>query len=118
MPQQHPEHISADMRPPSGSAAPTQEQRLANTGTTESTNATALTDGAMATLLVGAVAVRVAFLAATGGGSAVETTDPIIGAYQRFDWKVSGAYDDFVAIQAADGASAYEAWVWTSSGPR
>lgn len=112
------EHLAADVRPPSGTSAPGADQRLAGTGTTEAATATALTDGAMATIVVGAAAIRIEFGGAAIGAGGVETTDMIIGAYQRFDWLVRGATDDFVAIEAADGSSAYEAWVWTSSGPR
>jgi hypothetical protein len=117
MPSNKPEHLAADMRPPVGTA-PEGAQRLADTGTTEDTNATALTAGQMATLLVGSVAIRVVWLAATGGGSDVAATDLALGPYSRFDWIVYGGTDDFVAVQAADGSSAYEAWVWTSSGAR
>lgn len=103
------------MRPPSGASAPTAAQRLANTGTAESENATALTVGEMATLLVGAAAIRISF----GGAAsfATATTDPIVPAYGRLDWMVSSR-DCFVSIEAADGSSAYEAHVWTSSGAR
>lgn len=110
--------LAGDVRPPSGASAPTADQRLAGTGTTEATNATALTSGAMATLKVGAVAVRVAFLGSAGGGSAVVATDLALSPYDRIDWIVQSGKDAHVAIEAADGTSAYEAWVWTSSGAR
>lgn len=112
-----PEVQAADCRAPSGASVPTLDDRLAGTGATEDTNATSLTVNEMATILVGSVAVRVAFLSATGGGSSVATTDRALGPYARFDWLVTSR-DCFVAVQAADGSSAYEAWVWTSSGPR
>lgn len=103
--------VAATMLAPFGSA-PRAEQRLANTGTTESTNATAMTAGAMATLKVGSAAIRVNFGSATA--PTVATTDLIIGAYSQFDWKVEPG-SAFVSIEAADGASAYEAWLWMSS---
>jgi hypothetical protein len=96
---------------PSGSA-PREVQRLANTGTTEATNATSLTVGAMATIMVGAAAIRINFGSATA--PTVAATDLIIPAYGRFDWTV-GPADCFVSIEAADSASAYEAHVWSSS---
>lgn len=105
---------AADMRAPSGTGA-TAAQRLAGTGTTGAENATALTVGAMATLLVGAAAVRVGFGATAAAESAA--TGPILPAYGRFDWLVQ-SLDCFVSVEAADGAAAYEAHVWTSSGPR
>lgn len=109
---------AADVRVPSGASVPTKAKTLAGTGTTEDTNDTALTNKEMATLLVGSVAVRVAWHSATGSGSEVATTDLRLPAGGRHDWLVDGAFDDFVSVEAADGASAYEAWVWTSSGPR
>lgn len=112
-----PEQQSADMRAPSGAAVPTAEDRLNGTGTSEDTNATSLTVGEMATIKVGGVAIRINFLSATGGGSSCATTDLILGPYDRMDWLVSSS-DCFVAVEAADGAAAYEAWVWTSSGKR
>lgn len=89
------------------------ETRLAGTGTTEATNTTALGPGCLATLMVGAEAIRINFGAATA--PTVATTDLIVPAYGRFDWTVE-AQSCFVSIEAADGAAAYEAWVWTSSG--
>lgn len=107
---------AADMRPPSGGSAPTSAQRLSGTGGTGAENSTALKGGEMATLLVGATAVRVAW----GGSSSAEasTTGPILGAYSRFDWMVTTGVDDWVSVEAADGAATFEAHVWTSSGPR
>lgn len=104
-----------DMRAPSGTAAPLSAQRLAGTGTTEAENSTALTPDQMATIMVGAVAIRISFGSAASFSTA--TTDLIIPAYGRFDWQVSSR-DIYVSIEAADGSSAYEAHVWTSSGPR
>ncbi|NJL44442.1 MAG: hypothetical protein HC945_03980 [Nitrosarchaeum sp.] len=92
---------------------PKNSQRLANTGSTESSS-TELTVGKMATIMVGATAIRIEFLPTAGAGSSVATTSLIIGVNQRFAWVVLDE-TKFVAIEAADGASAYEAWVWTSS---
>lgn len=104
-----PEYQAADLRMYEGGTAPKAKQRLASTGTTESVVATALTVGEMATLLVGAAAVRLEF------GASVATTDPIIPAYGRTDWLVTDGTKT-PRIEAADGSSAYEAWAWTSSG--
>lgn len=103
------------MRAPSGASGATAAQRLSGTGATGAENSTALTAGEMATLLVGATAVRVRW----GSSASVEadTTDPILAAYARFDWMVSSS-DTFVSVQAADGSSSFEAHVWTSSGAR
>lgn len=103
---------SAMVLAPSGSA-PRETTRLAGTGTTEATNTTKLAVGCMATLMVGPdAAIRVNFGTATAPGCAA--TDLAIAAGQRFDWTVTPA-DCFVSIEAEDGSSAYEAWVWTSS---
>lgn len=112
------EYQYADCRPPSGSFFPTSGLRLAGTGTTEAATTAALTKSEMATLLVGAVAIRFKHSGSAQSAGAVATTDPILGAYTRYDWMVQDEADDFVAIEAADGTSAYEAWVWTSSGVR
>ena len=106
---------AADVRAPSGASVPTLSLLLAGTGTTEATNVTGLTIDAMATLLVGSVAIRVDFGSATAPGCAL--TDHYLAAGARFDWLVS-ARDAFVSVEAADASSAYQAWVWTSSGPR
>src|SRR5688572_15654632 len=103
------EVIAADVRAPSGTGAPTQNQRLANTGTTESKNATALTVGEYATYKNGATPVRISF-AATNGGVAVAVTDMIIGPYESWPWLVC-QLDQFVGVEAADATSAYEGWV-------
>jgi len=106
---------AADVRAPSGSAVPTLVKVLAGTGSTEDTNDTAFTEGEMATIVNGAEPIRIAFGSATAPG--VGTTDQIVGPYGRFDWFV-GPRDTFCSIEAADGSTAYEAWAWTSSGPR
>lgn len=107
---------ASEMLVPSGDAtAPYDEQRLANTGTTESVNATSLVIGSMATLVVGGVAVRVRWRGTGGLATQVATTQQIVPAYGRIDWTVVSNRSAFVYVEAADGASAYEAWVWSSS---
>jgi hypothetical protein len=107
---------ASDMRAPSGASAPTLWQRLSGTGTTGVENATALTVGEMATLLVGATAVRFG-MGSSAGAAEASATGPILPAYARLDWLVSER-DTFVSVEAADGAASFEAHVWTSSGTR
>lgn len=102
------------LAPAADSSAPRAEQRLANTGTTESSNSTALSVGCMATLCVGATAIRVTFRTSTGLSTQVAATNRIIPAYGSYDWYVTND-TKVVYIEAADSASAYEAHVWTSS---
>lgn len=111
----------ASLAPMGDAGAPGQRVaiRLANTGTTESSNDQALMTQRLYTLRTGAAAVRVSFRAAAGISNAVATTDMIIPAYSAFPFVVE--YDSsnanslwgsrFVYIEAADGASAYEAWI-------
>lgn len=106
--------IARVLAPPTSGTAPRKDQRLANTGTTESSPSTALTVGAMATLVVGAAAVRIEFAASTGLSTQVAITSKIIPAYGRIDWAVESS-TRVPYIEAADGVAAYEAWVWTSS---
>jgi hypothetical protein len=107
---------ASEMIVPSGDAtAPYDEQRLANTGTTESSNATGLVVGSMATLVVGGVAVRVRWRGSAGLATQVATTQQIVPAYGRIDWTVLKGKSEYVYVEAADAASAYEAWVWSSS---
>lgn len=106
---------AADVRPPSGASGATALQTLTGTAGTGA-ESTALTGGQMATIMVGGNAIRVRW----GGSASVEagTADLIIPAYGRFDWMVTAGIDDFVSVQAADATSAFEAFVWTSSGAR
>lgn len=92
--------------------APVSPQQIAGTGATAAGNTTALTSGRMATMLVGAAAVRMLFASSNTGN--VAATDPILPAYGRFDWFVEPS-TAFVRLEAADGAAAFEASVWTSS---
>lgn len=110
---------ACDVRAPSGSAAPTSQMRISGTGSTGTANATALTLNEMATIKNASptVAIRIGF--GTTGPNAVTAAANglcLVGG-ERFDWKVS-ARDVFVAAVADDGASAYKADAWTSSGPR
>lgn len=100
--------------PQGGQTFPLASDRLAGTGTTEDHNTTALNIGEMATLYVGNVAVRVSFRSATGGSTQVATTDLVVGANDRFDWLVK-PQTRVVYVEAADGSSAYECWVWQSN---
>lgn len=103
------------LAPDSNGTAPRKEQILANTGATESHNATALTLSKQATLLNSdKCAIRVAFRSAAGLSTVVSTSNVRIGANGRFDWEVLDQ-SIHVYIEAADGASAYEAAVWSSS---
>lgn len=107
------EQQSAGMRAPTSARG---LQQVTGTGTGATSNATALTIGEMATVLVGATAIRVGF-ASTGAAAetAASATAPILPAYGRLDWLVTSS-DAFVASEAADGASAFEFSAWTSSG--
>lgn len=109
---------NADMRAPyEGGSAPYKPARISGTGGTGASHTTALQLSAMATLLVGATAVRVRFGTTEAVAAATATTDPILPAYGRIDWFVDTT-TCFVGCEAADASSAYEAHVWTSSGPR
>lgn len=93
-------------------AFPSDTVRLAGTGTTESTTATALTVGSFASILVGANSVRIVWSSATAG--TVATTSPLLPGGSKVDWLVTYGRQ-FVTIEAGDATSAYEAWVWQSS---
>jgi len=107
---------SADIMlgPASAGDEPRKPKRLAGTGATEDVTDTALAVAQYATILVGAVAVRFTLSANATATGQVATTDPIIPAYGRFDWLV-GNDTIHAHVEAADGTTAYEAWVWTSS---
>jgi hypothetical protein len=107
---------SYDMQPPVvGGTGPIAPQQITGTGTTGASHTTALTVGQMATLQVGAAAVRVRFAASQSLAASTAATDPLLGPYSRFDWLVSSS-NAFVGCEADSGA--YEASVWTSSGAR
>lgn len=107
-----------DMRAPVEAATAVQKpQRITGSDQTGVANATALTVDQMATLLVGANAVRVRFGSTAVLAAAVAATDPIIPAYGRFDWQVS-LLDCFVGLEMAAGSGTFEGHVWTSSGLR
>lgn len=105
---------SVVLAPVGGGVAPLADQRLANTGTTESHNATLLPLGCIGWLTVGATPVRVSWRGAAGASAQVATTDRIRGAYTDTHFKVT-AERRCVYIEAADGSSAYEGWVCQSS---
>jgi hypothetical protein len=109
---------AAAVRPPIYNATPSATnvplgvvQRLAGTGATGAENAIAMPTARYATLMVGDEDVRVRF--GTGTVEA-DTTDIIVKAGTEFSWYVESDCD-IVSVQAADGASAFEAWVWCSS---
>lgn len=106
--------LSMVRAPSDDDVVPAQGQLLANTGTTESHNATALTAGSQGTLQVGENAVRVSFRQNGGGAAQVATTSMRVAGGTSVNWLVTDM-DKYVYVEAADGASAYEAWVWNSS---
>lgn len=92
--------------------------KLTSTGTTEKSNAVALVGGRYATIKVGAAIVCVRFAGVAAGTTMVDATlDLKLNSWSSFDWVVQPGKTDFVYVEAADGASTYEAWVWTSSPP-
>lgn len=102
---------AANMRAPTSA----RRQRLSGTGSTEDGTSTALDANTFATLLVGDTAVRVEWINSSPGGSDVNaTTSVLLDAYARIDWVVTTA-DQHVAMEADDGSSDYEAFVWNSS---
>lgn len=110
-----PADTGAQILPPAGDGTvPNKEQRLANTGTTESSNSTALDAHRFATLKVGSVAIRATWHASTGLATQTATTDMLIQAGEFYHWWVTPDRR-VVYIEAGDGASTYEAWVWNSS---
>lgn len=111
---------AADFRPPSGTSPdPSAKQRLSASGTTEAGNTVAFTTNAMATLMVGKVAVRVNWSGVAPTGSDVDaSTDLYLPPGARIDWQVQSGFDVHVIVEADDGSSTYEAWCWTSSGAR
>lgn len=104
--------VISGVTPTAATVAAGDPQRLAGTGATGAENAIALPTARYATLQIAAVAVRVRF----GATSAVEadTTDVYLAASASFAWYVEQG-SQFVSVQAADGAAAYEAHVWCSS---
>jgi len=89
-------------------------QTLSGTGTAESHNARKLTAGSMATLVVGEASVRVVFRSAAGLADVVAIDSMIFAAGSTFTWTVD-KYTRHVYVEAANGTSPYEAWVWRSS---
>lgn len=87
---------------------------LANSGTTESVNAKALTPRVFITVLVGDVPVRMHLAREGGLAAAVGATDVLLTANGRFDF-ICEQESQFVYVEAADGIAAYQVWVWESS---
>ena len=108
---------AAMMGPEPGTAAdgsPRIPQRITGSGTTEDHNDYALSIGQMATMLVGAVAIRFRLAGSAGLSTQVAATDPYLPAGARFDWLVD--IDTCFVYQEADGGSGtHESHVWTSS---
>lgn len=108
------DELSMVRAPSDDLSAPAQAQLLAGTGTTEAHNATALIKNGQGTLQAGENAVRISFRSAAGGAAQVSTTSMRIAGGTSISWLVT-EYTKHVYVEAADGASAYEAWVWSSS---
>lgn len=109
---------SYDMRAPGAAAVTVQTtQRITGSDQTGAANATALTVDQMATLIIGANAVRVRWAATAALADDVAATDLILGPYSRFDWQVT-SLDCFVGLEMASGTGTFEGHVWTSSGTR
>ena len=109
-----------DMRacPATGAATLVQAPfRITGSDQTGAANTTGLPVDQMATLLIGANAVRVRFATTQTLAEAVAATDPILGPYSRFDWQVS-TLDRFVGLEMASGSGTFEGHVWSSSGLR
>lgn len=108
------DELSMIRAPSDDAVAPTTSQLLADTGTAEDHNATALRVGGMATLLAGSEAVRVSFRTAAGGAAQVALTSMRLASGTSMSWLCT-PYDKHVYVEAADAAAAYEAWVWSSN---
>lgn len=87
---------------------------LANTGTTESVNDYALPLREFVTVVVGATAVRMSLQEKAGVSNAVTSTDILLPANGRIDFLVEDI-SRFIYVEAADGTSAYQVWIWPSS---
>lgn len=96
--------------------------RLAGTGSTdEQVN---LSPGSIYELRVGDEPVRIALHSEATTSPAVADTDMVIGAYQTYQWFAGVVRDQngnvmygshILSVQAADGASAFEAHVYLRS---
>ena len=100
------------LAPRSGTGYPRSPQLIADAAGATQANATALAIGAMATLQIGAQAVRATFYKAAAGG-VVGATDMLFAANTAVSWLVE---DETCFVYVAEpGGAAYEAWVWPSS---
>lgn len=106
--------VAVHIRAPSKDVPTRQPQLLAGTGTTEASNPRPIGNNHMGSILVGDVAVRVAFRGSPGVAATVDTTDPILAANSLYTWTVDNV-TRHVYVEAADGAAVYAAWVWDSS---
>lgn len=96
------------------SAARRVPELLADTGATESSNEGAFIVNNNVTLLVGAEPIRFVLRSEPGLATQVGSTDMYLPAGGVFTW-TADHLTRYVYIEAADGASAYQAWVWKSS---
>lgn len=76
----------------------------------EDSNAASLTCMQQATLVVGAVSVRVTWREKTGQANQVSTTDLLLGPYTSVTWTVTPE-TKVVYVQSGDASTAFEAWV-------
>lgn len=91
-------------------------QRLAGTGTTESSTAIKLRLGHMYILYVGATGVRIRFSSAKAVAASVDPTrDIVYGPWSAIPF-VPDANSIYVYAEAADGAAAYECFVVSLQG--
>jgi hypothetical protein len=83
-------------------------------GTTGEDSTAAMAVGAYATLRVGASSVRYTLRATAGQANQVATTSRLLPAGTEISWRVEPD-TRVVYVQAGDGSTAYEVWVWRSS---
>jgi hypothetical protein len=106
--------LAALVRAPStGRSFPYNSKHLSGAGTTEDVTDAALNVGEYATLIVGSVAVKVAFDDSSTGSGKVGSDDLVLGPYTRFDWVVD-AKTTYVHTESDDGSSTHHAWVFAS----
>lgn len=89
-------------------------ETITGTGTTEVWSRSTLKSGVMATLMVGATAVRIAFRGDPAVANSVELTDLLIPASSSFTWVVD-PLTKYVYLEAGDAVASFQAWLWRSS---